>query len=166
MTKDFAKPSKTIKKWESYEEVATYFLNELASKFGLSHVEGKQKIQGQRSGTEWEIDAKGIRQGNKGFVIIECRHWNSKQPQEKLGSLAYSIFDTGAEGGILVSLMGMQEGAKKIACAENIIPVQMACDNTPFNFILQFLNSVMVGARETISVAESIVVVKKSSDNT
>ena len=60
-----------MKKWETYEEVATFFLNKFASEFGLSHVERKQKIQGQKSGTEWEIDAKGVRDGDEGFVIID-----------------------------------------------------------------------------------------------
>ena len=48
-------------KWQSYEEVSTYLLNQIAHKFGLSHFEGKQKIGGKRSGTEWEIDAKGVK---------------------------------------------------------------------------------------------------------
>jgi len=58
-----------MKKWESYQEVATYLLDKFAREFGLNRVEGKQKIQGQYSGTEWEIDAKGVREGNEGFVI-------------------------------------------------------------------------------------------------
>ena len=45
------------KKWETYEEVATYLLNEFADKFGLSRVEGKQQLKGIE--TNWEIDANG-----------------------------------------------------------------------------------------------------------
>ena len=64
-------------KWQSYEEVATYLLNQFASEFGLSKVEGKQSVLGLRSQTNWEIDAKGIREGNEGFVIIECRRYET-----------------------------------------------------------------------------------------
>src|SRR5215210_705819 len=97
-------------KWESYEQVAAYLLNQFASEFGLERVEGKQKVVGQRSGTDWEIDAKGFRSGDTGFVIVECRRYTtSKQNQGKVGALAYSIIDSGAEGGIIVSPLGLQE---------------------------------------------------------
>lgn len=155
------------KQWESYEQVTTYLLNKFASEFGLDRVEGKQKIPGQRSGTEWGIDAKGVREGNEGFVIVECRRYTtSKQSQERIGGLAYRIIDTGAKGGILVSPMGMQEGAKKVAVAENIIDVQLTPDSSLFEYFLRFLNNVMVGVHETVHVADDVVVIKNScSDN-
>jgi len=97
--------------WKTYEEVATYLLQQNAKEFGLETIEPKQKIQGNKSGTIWEIDAKGVKSGNEGFVIIECRLYiASKQSQEKLGGLAYRIMDTGATGGIIVSPLGLQEG--------------------------------------------------------
>jgi hypothetical protein len=154
-----------MKKWESYEEVATHLLDKFANEFGLDRVEGKQKIKGQRSGTEWEIDAKGAREGNEGFVIVECRRWTtSKQSQEKIGSLAYRIIDSGAEGGILVSTLGVQEGAKKIADAENIIEVQLTSDSTPYEYLMRFLTKVMLGVQETVNVKDSVVVIKLNSN--
>ena len=57
--------------WRSYEEVAVYLLNQFAHEFSLERVEGKQKIKGKRSATEWEIDAKGVRKGGEGFIVIE-----------------------------------------------------------------------------------------------
>lgn len=131
-------------KWKTYEEVAAYLLNQFAAEFGLSRVEGKQKIKGRR--TQWEIDAKGVREGNQGFIIVECRRYTtSKQSQEKVGSLAYRITDTGAEGGILVSPLGLQEGAGKIAKAENIVEVRLAPNSAPQDFTMQFLNKIMIG---------------------
>lgn len=90
----------TMEGWKSYEEVAAYSLNHFAKEFELTRVEGKQTVHGFKSGTDWEIDAKGVREGpNQGFVIIECRRYtSSRQNQEKLGSLAYRILDTGASG--------------------------------------------------------------------
>ena len=151
-----------MKKWESYEEVATYLLDKFASDFGLERFEGKQTIQGQRSGTEWEIDAKGVRKGNEGFIIVECRRYTaSKQNQEKIGGLAYRIIDTGAEGGIVVSPLGLQEGAEKIAAAENIQSVELRADSTIYDYFLRFLNNVMVGVHDTIHFKDEVIVIKK-----
>jgi len=135
--------------WKSYEEIAAYLLEQNAHEFGLQRVEGKKTIHGRRSGTGWEIDAKGIREGNEGFVIIECRSYTtSKQNQEKLGSLAYRIIDTGAVGGIIVSPLGIQKGAAKIAASENILNVQLDANSTPTEFAMKFLNKLMIGMRE------------------
>jgi hypothetical protein len=57
--------------WRSYEDVAVYLLDQIASKLDLDRVEDKQKVIGKRSGTEREIDGKGVKVGNEGFVIIE-----------------------------------------------------------------------------------------------
>ena len=142
--------------WRTYEEVAAYLLNQFAKEFGFAKVEGKQKIAGIRSGTHWEIDAKGVCEGNEGFVIIECRRYTiSKQNQEKLGSLAYCIKDTGAEGGILVSPLGIQEGASKIADRENIIDVRLDANCTPYDFSMQFLKKLMVGLSDGIVLGDS-----------
>ncbi len=133
-------------KWKNYEEVTTFLLNRFANEFGLTEVEGKQKIAGLRSGTKWEIDAKGVSEGNEGFFIVECRRYlKSKQSQEKLGSLSYRILDTGAQGGIIVSPLGIQEGAAKIAASENILSIRIDANSTPTEFVMQFLNRLMVG---------------------
>lgn len=141
--------------WKSYEEVAAYLLNQNAREFGLKRVEGKQTIHGHRSRTNWEIDAKGIREGEGGFIIIECRRYTtSKQKQEKLGSLAYKINDTGADGAIIVSPLGIQEGAAKIAESENIIDVQLDANCTPTEFAMKFLNKLMIGLVDGVSLGD------------
>jgi len=144
-------------KWETYEEVAAYLLNEFAAEFGLSRVEGKQVVKGRRSGTDWEIDAKGVREGGEGFIIVECRRFTtSKQNQEKLAGLAYRITDTGAGGGIMVSPLGLQKGAQKIAAAENIVEVRLDPGSTPRSFAMRFLNKIMIGISETMGFSASI----------
>jgi hypothetical protein len=146
-------------KWQSYEEVATYLLNHCAQECGLSKVEGKQTIPGPRSDTEWEIDAKGVNEGNEGFVIIECRRYtSSRQNQERIASLAYRILDTGAQGGIIVSPLGLQKGAEKVARAERIVNVQLSPDSTPHEFAMQFLNKIFLGFEERISLQEKFSV--------
>ncbi len=133
--------------WKTYEEVARYLLWQFGEHFGLEDVEGKQKVKGIRSGTDWEIDAKGRKIGtNEMFVIVECRrHTVSGQKQEHLAGLAYRIVDSGATGGIIVSPLPLQEGAKKVAQAEGIVEVTLNKDCSTTNYIMQFLNEVMVG---------------------
>ncbi|MBL8415280.1 MAG: hypothetical protein JNM42_12655 [Propionivibrio sp.] len=136
-------------KWQTYEEVAAYLLGNFSEHFGLSRVEGKQSIPGVRSGTDWTIDAKGICQGTEAFVIIECRrHTTSKQDQEQLDGLAYRIIDTCAQAGILVSPLGFQSGAEKVAQSEGIVHVELHEDSTPTEFAMRFLNKIFVGIHE------------------
>ena len=138
-----------MKSWESYEEVAKHLLDSIANEFGVDSFDGKQKIAGLRSGTHWEIDAKGVKENSEGFIIVECRRYTtSKQNQERLGGLAYRIIDTGAESGIIVSPLGLQEGAEKVAKAENIINVILDENSTPNEFALEFLNKIFIGKTE------------------
>ena len=134
------------KTWKTYEEVAAYVLNQIATEFGLESFEGKQKVVGQRSGIKWAIDAKGVGEGNDVFFIVECRRYTtSRQNQEKVGGLAYRIIDTGARGGIVVSPLGLQEGAAKLAQAENIYSVILDEKSTRTEYVLKFLKKVRVG---------------------
>src|SRR5690242_17015231 len=113
------------KTWQSYEEVAAYLLGRFANEFGLGRVEGKQLVPGA-SGTNWEIDAKGYGQDGTSFVIVECkRYTTSRVSQEILAGLAFRIQDTGASGGIVVTPIGYQEGAKKVAAHVGIKTVQL-----------------------------------------
>lgn len=156
------------KKWESYEQVATYLLNQFARKFELERVEGKQNIIGRRSGTEWEIDGKGFRQDGDGFVIIECRRYTtSKQNQERIAALAYRIHDTGAKGGIIVTPLGLQEGARRVSTAEKIISVRLNPNCTQTTYMMQFLNQIMVGIQAhaaTLKASLKIALIDKDGN--
>ena len=132
--------------WETYEEVAVYLLDQIASELGLERVEGKQDVYGSRSSTSWEIDGKGVKVGGAGFVIIECRRYTKdRQNQEKVAALAYRITDTGASGAILVSPLGFQAGARKVAAAEGIEEILLDAYSTRTDYMLRFLNKVMAG---------------------
>lgn len=146
----------TETKWETYEQVARYLLDKFSEKFGLERVEGKQTVPGSRSGTNWEIDAKGIRDGRSGFLIVECRRYTtSKLTQEDIGGLAYRIMDTGADGGIIVSPFDLQEGAAKVAKAENVVNVILHPDSTPTEYFMRFLQQVFVGLHDRMSIRDS-----------
>lgn len=131
--------------WKSYEEVATYLLNQFANEWGLDRFESKQDLQGMETGTTWEIDAKGCRDGDGGFMIVECRKYKSKLKQEDLAAIAYRIQDTRAEGAIVVSPVGLQAGAKKVADANNVFEVILTPESTPNSFAIGFLHKFRAG---------------------
>lgn len=142
--------------WETYEQVAVHIMNKIAEHLSLERVEGKQSVYGSRSGAGWEIDGKGVKAGDEGFVIIECRRYTkSRQKQEQVAALAYRIMDTGASGGILVSPLGFQEGAKKVAAAENIHEFFMGPDSTSTDYAVKFLSTVFIGATGHIKLTGS-----------
>jgi len=148
----------TEKKWESYEDVAAHLLNVFAIDFDLGQVEGKQLVPGV-SGTQWEIDAKGIAEDGNTFIIVECkRYTKSKVPQEVLAGLAFRISDTGASGGIIVTPLGFQEGAKKVAAHTGIHTVRLNQDSTRTDYVLQFLNKFCVGLSDTVHIEEHLTI--------
>jgi len=147
-----------MRSWESYENAAREILRQCRKEFGLSDVEGKQDIPGA-SGTTWEIEAKGIKDGNSGFVIIECRRYpKDRIKQESVGGLAFRIIDTGASGGIIVTPVGLQEGAQKVARSKNIETVILHPDSTIENFVMRYLHKVMVGVTDTATLSDSVTV--------
>jgi hypothetical protein len=150
------------KKWHTYEEVAQYLLNQFAAYLGLERVEEKQKVLGQLSGRQIEIDGRGVREGNTGFVILECKRYKDRVEAEKLEALAFRITDAGASGGIVVSPLGLQEGAAKIAATQNIVTAQLNRDANEHQYILRFLQNVMIGVQDTIKFKDSATVEKVS----
>ena len=57
-------------KWESYEEVGTYLLNQFAVKFGLDRVEAKK--------TFMAIDLEHLGKSMQGVAAINIRSSNSR----------------------------------------------------------------------------------------
>lgn len=144
--------------WQSYEEVAQHLLNQFAEHFNLGRVEGKQKIQGT-SGAKWEIDAKGIKDNGTGFLIIECRrHTDRRIEQGYVGRVAFSIQDTRAQGGIIVSPLGFQAGAKKVAKSSNIAQVILRPQSTTKEYILEFLGRIFAGLSDKVDVTENLTI--------
>lgn len=134
--------------WKRYEDTARILLMKLREELNLDRIEGKQTAVGDH--TEWELDAKGIRAGAEGaFVVIEVRRYTkSRIPQSQVGALAFTIKDTGAVGGIMVSPLPLQTGAQRIAQAENIVHVELGANSTPEVFAMRFLSQVMVGVKD------------------
>ena len=131
----------TRKRWKDYEEVARHVLRELREELGISEVEGDQTLPG-KSGTDWSIEGRAIPVPIilGGFLVIECkRYLNKRLSQETIGGLAFRITDLGASGGIIVSPLDLQQGAKLVAAHTNILPVQLAPWSTSENYLAKLL---------------------------
>ena len=126
-------------KWETYEQVARKVVSDLHRELDAVDITGKQKLQGE-SGATWEIDGKATSGVSDGFFVVEARrHITSGQKQEHMAALAYRIKDLGGIGGIIVSPLPLQRGAKLIAEHEHIAELRLAPDSTTENYIAQFL---------------------------
>jgi len=141
----------TVKQWATYEQVAAYLLNQFSERFGMGRFEGKQIVAGE-SGTSWEIDAKGVAEDNKKFIVVERkRHTKSGISQAITAALAWSIEDTGASSGILVSPIGLQQGAEKVAKKAEIVEVILDRDSTTTEYMMRFLDQICVGFSDVVT---------------
>lgn len=131
--------------WQAYEAAAVAILRQFGADLGLSDLEADQMVAGQQSGTKWKIDAKGVSDRGGGAVVIEIRRRLSKGPtQEEVAAVAFRIQDIGASGGIVVSPLPLQSGAKLVAASNNILHVQLSADSSPAEFIARFLDKLCI----------------------
>ena len=141
-------------KWRIYEQVAGDLLKMLGKDLGLGlvDVKGKKKLEGEISGTEWEIDRLGIAEDGQKVVAIECRRYTRDAlTQNAIAALAYIIRDVGAVSGIVVSPKGVQEGGEKIAAKEGIAIVRLDKDATTTDFLLRSMGRWIAGRSANLS---------------
>ena len=70
-----------------------------------------------------------------------------------MAGLAWRIIDTGAVGGIFVTPLGFQEGAKKVSSVARIFTVRLTADSTPESFVIEFLDKFKVVAGMTMCIS-------------
>ena len=136
--------------WETYEQVTEEILREAGSILGIDLVESKQKVTGQA--TDWEVDVKAVDTSTGKTVLVECKRHGRRVNQATVASLAYQIQDTRANRGIIVTPIGLQEGAQRIAAMHNIQVVRLSADSDIENFVAYLADRVFV--RKTISGPE------------
>lgn len=150
--------------WKTYEEVATYLLNQFATQFGVGRFDGKQLVAGE-SGTQWEIDAKGFTENGSHFIVVECKRYTRRGvPQDIVAALAWRLRETGASGGILVSPIGFQSGARLVAEKAGIIEVKLTPNSTTTDYVLSFLNRVCAGVSDGFALSDHLSAVAKDAD--
>jgi len=130
-------------RWEIYEKIAQQAVRAFSDLLGISVVEGKQRLLG-KSGTSWVVDAKAERLGG-GFFVLEFKSGiSSGLSQIEMAGIAFAIKDTDANGGILVSVLPPQKGAKLIAQHEGIRFVFLPQESTLEEFVARCMEVFLV----------------------
>jgi len=155
----------SVKNWKNYEDVTKQLLSDVRDYLGLGQIEEKQKIRGKISGTEWEVDVVAYDATDGKLILVECRQRsNSKLSQESLAGFAYRVKDTGADRGIIVTTIGLQDGAKKVAGAEKITEIKLDYNSTSENYIAQITNQIFVKLTDRIKFSESLEIELRNSN--
>ncbi len=129
--------------WKNYEELARHVILHFADIIGITAVEAKQRLQG-KSGKRWEIDAKGICSGGKGFLVIECKERSkSRLRGSTIGALAFTVQDIGAAGAVIVTSIGLQKGAEKLAKHQGFHAVYLPKESTFEDYVARCGNCIL-----------------------
>jgi len=93
-----------------------------------------------------------------GFVVLEARRYTTSRLNKKaVASLAWTIRDTGARGGLIVSPLGLQAGAQALAGSQDIVAVHLSAESTTADYVLSFLGEVMFGKADGLQVSASLL---------
>jgi hypothetical protein len=144
----------------TYEEVAAVLLHQMAAEFGVPRGDGRQTARGKAP--NWEIEVNGSAVNGAMFLVVACRwHKTPHLSQAAMGGLAYRIEETGAQGGIVVRRLGVQDGAEHIAAAATMQTVHLDANHTGTDDLLTLfhqLRSVLAAsasASEPMSVTQT-----------
>lgn len=101
--------------WREYQDSAAEFFCKLGLDTKIEH-----KIEGVRGIHEVDVFAAGKFNGIEFNWVIECKHWKSNVPKEKVMALYSIVQDVGADRGFLLSETGFQSGAINASRLSNI----------------------------------------------
>jgi hypothetical protein len=131
-----------VENWRNYEDAARKIigkLNSMKDELRIEKITDKQKIKG-KSGEEWEMEIMASDSESGKPILLECKCWAKPIPRDVIVSLAYKIKDVGGERGFIITTIGLQKGAKKIAELENIEIIKLNYDATADRFDLVLPN--------------------------
>jgi len=103
------------KTWRDYQEKAAAFFRRL----GLN-AQVEFSVEGARGIHKVDVYVEGSLRGIAFKWIIECKAWKTNVPKEKVMALACVVQDVGADRGFLLSEVGFQSGALRVARKTNI----------------------------------------------
>jgi hypothetical protein len=101
--------------WRQYQEQTAEFFRSLGC-----DAEVEAKVAGARAEHKIDVWVRFKKFGLETKWVIECKHWNSAVPKEKVLALRSVAEDVGADRGILISTAGFQSGAVRASENTNI----------------------------------------------
>ena len=92
-------------------------------------------------------------------MLVEVRRYMTRRiSQEAMGGFAYRIRDTGAAGGIIVTPLGLQKGAKLVAADANVQSVLLIPGQENGSFLARFLSRIVLGMPvDTLQVSHTFL---------
>ena len=149
------------KKSQEYENLTRKILNDnrIRPYLDLARVEAyDHPFPGKKTGTIWKADAFGY-DLDGGLVLIECKHYKKgKLKQSQVSGFAYTIHDTEAKRGIIVTPLGLQSGAIKVAKAENITLIRLDYNSTDKDFTVHLVNRAVLQTTEQFNGISSCLI--------
>jgi hypothetical protein len=101
--------------WKQYQEAAASFFQRLGF-----NADVEAEIEGVRGSHKIDVFVTGSLHGIGFRWIVECKHWKTNIPKEKVMALTSIVQDVGADRGFLLSETGFQSGAIRAARSTNI----------------------------------------------
>lgn len=92
--------------WRGYQKEAAAFFSSMGFEASID-----AKVRGVRATHNIDVWVTFTRYGLNHRWVVECKHWKSAVPKEKVMALASVVQDVGADRGILLSESGFQSGA-------------------------------------------------------
>lgn len=84
--------------------------------------DAKENITVKGARTKHKVDVFTVFEfgGQKYKIVVECKYWKSNVKKEQVATLLGILADIGAEKGIIVSKIGFQAGARRLASYTNV----------------------------------------------
>lgn len=108
-------PTSQIQNWKDLQEKVADLFREMGYEVRSPHV-----LQHVRGAKEVDVYVRDLRTSVPHVIIIECKHWGTKLPQETVHGFRTVMSDCGANTGIIVGSTGFQSGAKDAVAYTNI----------------------------------------------
>ena len=101
--------------WQEYQESTASFFQRLGF-----NAEVEARVDGVRGSHKIDVFVTGAVHSIAFRWVVECKHWKTNVPKEKLMALISIVQDVGADRGFLLSETGFQSGAIRAARNTNI----------------------------------------------
>ena len=101
--------------WRQYQEQSARFFRSLGCAAEID-----AKIQGARATHQIDVWVRFKKFGLETKWVVECKHWNSAVPKEKVLALKSIVEDISTDRGILIATRGFQVGAIRASEKTNI----------------------------------------------
>jgi predicted helicase len=139
------------KEWERYEDVARQLIDDIKSYLGLSLVnEDKRKFK-KKDGGECEIDVSAYNISDEKLVLVECRKKKEPLSQEEVHGFAYRIQQMNTSRGIIVTTIGLQQGARLAADGAKITLIRLGVHSTKEKYIAEIIQQIFVKVTDQLN---------------